>query len=299
MIGSPIPYLPLWMDSDVLTAFATAGLALGTCGAALWAAYTYKQSKGLEAARWQAQIFDRLFLTGKFDSIRDALDRDFDRGLARKIELSVQGYDSHLSEGDRKLLLELDNFLNLLEYLLYLEQDRGQIDANDRDALFGYWIELFKSPGYSAIRHYASHYGYERVAKLIAARNETLLLLYGSLRRGEAHFRRLGLDEALEFRGTYQFAGDLYDLGEYPGAVPGKGKVEAELYEVTDPSILAVIDDYEEFDASDPDKSLYVRRCIHVPQVGDAWVYLFNGDVSGRKLVPSGEWTKGKQKGLR
>lgn len=280
------------INPPVVSAIADVALAVGTIGAAIWAAYTFRKSKELEAARWQKQIFDSLFLSGKFDAIREALDRDFDRGLARKIELSVQGRDDQIIDADRKLLTELDNFLNLLEYMLYLEQDQKQIDENDRNALFGYWITLFRSPPYATVRHYASNFDYERVAALTGAAKGIFLLLYGSLRRDEPDFTKLKLAKALKFESECVFAGDLYDLGEFPGAVPGEGKVKAELYQVTDPAIFSVLDDYEEFDASNPDKSLYVRRCVHVPGFGEAWVYMYNGNVKDRMKIASGDWLK-------
>ena len=296
---APLDFFGMHTETDVVAAFSSAALALGTCGAAMWAAFTYYKSRELEAARWQKQIFDSLFLSGKFDTVRLALDHDFDKALARKIELSAQDYDDLLAADDRKLLLELDNFLNLLEYLLYLEQDRKQVDANDRHAIFGYWIDLFKSPPYAAIRHYASHYGYERVAALIGAGNDTLLILYGSLRRGQPKYAELGLDKALEFVTECEFTADLYDLGQFPGAVPGTRKASGQLYKVVDRSIFTKLDAYEEFNRAAPGNSLYVRRCVHVPNLGDAWVYWYNRPVTGRKIVASGKWYEKKRRPAR
>ena len=119
--------------------------------------------------------------------------------------------------------------------------------------------------------------------------SEPLLLLYGSLRAGQPKFSELGLHRALEFLGPTQFDGDLYDLGDYPGAVPGTGIVRAEAYKVRDPDIFGVLDEYEEFDVSRPDESLFVRRCVHVKGLGDAWVYFYNGPHEGRRIA-SGDW---------
>ena len=113
----------------------------------------------------------------------------------------MQGRDAELGGDDRKILIELDNFLNLVEYVLYLEE-KGQIDSADRDALLQYWTELLQDADRSALRYYLSGYGYERVAKLAKVQNDTYLVLYGSLRRGLPQFTQLGLDTALEFLGS-------------------------------------------------------------------------------------------------
>ena len=270
-------------------------LAFGALVAGGWAAWTYGQSKKAEAARWQKQIFDDLFLSGHFDAIRDKLEFEYDEGLARIVELSMQNRDSELSATDRKLLLQLDNFLNLVEYILYLEQDRHQIRTSDRRALLDYWTGLIRNPSRSAIRFYASHYGYERISKLTADKQDpvkTYLVLYGSLRAGQKAFEELGLSDQLAACGTCSFDGDLYDLGDFPGATAGKGRIKAEIFEVTDLSVLDTLDDYEEFDVNDPQNSLFVRRCVHIEEFGDAWVYMYNGPKKHAERIASGDWVE-------
>jgi gamma-glutamylcyclotransferase (GGCT)/AIG2-like uncharacterized protein YtfP len=280
------------MSPDWIGAIANAVLALGAVGTGIWATWTYHQAKQADAARWQKQIFDDLFLSGKFEEIREALELDFDRRLGRAIELCMQDCDRHLPPKDRKLLFHLDNFLNLIEYVLYLEQDRHQIGESDREALLGYWLNVLKDSRRSSLRYYAAHYGYERIAALTGTSGDTFLVLYGSLRWGQPAFVDLGLDKALEFLRPCQFDGQLYHLGAYPGAMPGKGKVTGEVYRVRDPSILSLLDEYEEFDDANPNDSLFIRRCIHVDGVGDAWVYLYNRTEATGPRIPSGDWLK-------
>ena len=120
----------------------------------------------------------------------------------------------------------------------------------------------------------------------------SLLLLYGTLRRGEPVFDQLGLSEALEFVGEAAFPGALYDLGDYPGAVAGDGTIVAELYRIRDPSILTALDEYEEFDPANPANSLFIRQRIVIPELGEAWAYLYNGSSRHRRRISSGEWPK-------
>src|SRR4051794_16428349 len=84
-----------------------------------------------------------------------------------------------------------------------------------------------------------------------------LLLLYGSLRRGEPMFEELGLAKALDYVGEASFPGELHDLGDYPGAVPGQQAVHGEIYRIRRPAILEALDRYEEFDPADPTRSLF------------------------------------------
>jgi gamma-glutamylcyclotransferase (GGCT)/AIG2-like uncharacterized protein YtfP len=92
-------------------------------------------------------------------------------------------------------------------------------------------------------------------------------------------------------RGPCTIAGTLYDLGEYPGLVRGDGHVAGELYELTEPAVLAELDRYEEYDPLDEAKSMYVRRAVRlVRPTLDAWVYYFNRVPDTRGRVPGGDW---------
>lgn len=119
-----------------------------------------------------------------------------------------------------------------------------------------------------------------------------LLFLYGSLRRGEPMFDELRLANSLEYVSDGTIQGDLYDLGDYPGAVSAEGVVRGEVYRIKDPEILCTLDRYEEFDPAHPDGSLFVRQRVAVPEVGEAWAYLYNGSCANRSRIASGDWRK-------
>lgn len=127
---------------------------------------------------------------------------------------------------------------------------------------------------------------------MTAETEPNLLFLYGSLRRGEPMFDQLGLAEALEFLSPALFPGELYDLDDYPGAVPGDGLVAGELYRIRDPAILESLDRYEEFDPRKPEDSLFVRRSVPIRGKGHAWIYLYNGRPDSQRRIASGDWRK-------
>jgi hypothetical protein len=133
---------------------------------AAWAIYTYRRAKKVEVARLQKQIFDDLFLSGKFNQIREALDWDYAKKIGPVLKL-LEGDPEAVSQADRTLLTEMDNFLNLIEYVLYLEQDKKLLTAADRKALLAYWIDAVgREP---ELRAYVATYNYERLTACLTA----------------------------------------------------------------------------------------------------------------------------------
>ena len=106
----------------------------------------------------------------------------------------------------------------------------------------------------------------------------------------------LKIKDCLEILGPCEIRGRLYHLGEYPGLVEGDDRVKAELYKVKDPRVFPLLDEYEEFDVRNPDRSLFVRHVVRLIQPpSDAWVYFYNRPVSNRPLVRENTWTEYKR----
>ena len=132
------------------------------------------------------------------------------------------------------------------------------------------------------------------------------IVFYGTLASGERKHAELGLPRALTALGRRSLAGTLYDLGAFPGMVPGSGRVAAELYRIDDVSLLRRLDEYEGWDPKDPGGSLFVRRRIDVARFGKAsgptipaWVYFYNGPVDRAAVVVSGFWQGHRQRRCR
>lgn len=114
------------------------------------------------------------------------------------------------------------------------------------------------------------------------------LFVYGTLRRGEIRHK---LIEHCKFLGYGTVKGfRLFDLGDYPGAVAGSGKVHGELYEVDD-KVIRWLDFVE---------GLRIRlfRRIEV-QVNDeagnvvsAYLYEYISDFSHAQEIEDGDWVK-------
>lgn len=119
------------------------------------------------------------------------------------------------------------------------------------------------------------------------------LATYGTLMRTVGGVEWLGVADRVSFVDTCRFEGLLYDLGRFPGAVPGDGIVQGELIRLHDPQVWTVLDRYEGWDPDDEEGSLFVRRHVSLVEPSDrtAWVYWYNGDPTGRPRISSGDWS--------
>lgn len=131
-----------------------------------------------------------------------------------------------------------------------------------------------------------------RVLTAFVPRSAPLLATYGTLMQAFGGLGRLGVADRVSVVRACRFAGLLYDLGRFPGAVPGDGTVHGELLRLHDPRVWTVLDAYEGYEAEREEDALFVRRrvVLQVPSHRTAWVYWFNGDLAGCPRISSGDW---------
>jgi len=125
------------------------------------------------------------------------------------------------------------------------------------------------------------------------------LFVYGSLRKG---FN----SPAYEYMSRYfdlvdhgKVQGKLYDMGEYPAAIPCDEPffIVGELYTLKQEQefewAMAQLDDYEGVEASYDEPALYQRLTTDVflydGTTLKAWVYWFTGSVEGKPQIVSGD----------
>jgi len=124
------------------------------------------------------------------------------------------------------------------------------------------------------------------------------LFVYGSLRSG---FR----SQAYEYISRYfnlidaaKVKGKLFDMGSYPAAIPCTDDhfIVGELYEIRDESefswAIGQLDDYEGVNVESDEVQLYRRELSEIviqDKKITAWMYWFNGDVSGKAEILSGD----------
>jgi len=127
------------------------------------------------------------------------------------------------------------------------------------------------------------------------------LFVYGSLRKGFNHPAHEYITRYFDFVDTGKIQGQLNDMGEYPAATPctESNFLTGELYVIRDIAefnwALEQLDEYEGlFPEEDEGEKILFRRemtTIHTDNSGvrNAWVYWYNGDISGAPLIACGD----------
>ncbi len=124
------------------------------------------------------------------------------------------------------------------------------------------------------------------------------IFVYGSLRSGFHHPAYAYISRYFTLEAEGKVRGRLYDMGDYPAAVPAKEEVfiMGELYRINHPDefawAMAQLDDYEGLNTEHGEAALYRRELVNVyteDQTTEAWVYWFNGDIKDRPIIESGD----------
>jgi len=132
-----------------------------------------------------------------------------------------------------------------------------------------------------------------------------LLFAYGTLRKTHAAPEIAPVVKRLRRVGPARMAGRLFDLGEFPAAVPRNGDrksfVVGEVYELpADPGILSRLDAYEGFDPRRPAQSLFKRQRRIVTLASgrrvSCWAYLYNRKPGALSAIPHGDYDRLKSR---
>lgn len=117
----------------------------------------------------------------------------------------------------------------------------------------------------------------------------SLVAVYGSLRKGKGNHRILDNDRT-EYLGTTRVSGfDMYSMGSFPFITDGGGEITVEVYRVTDGTTAFRLDALEGY------PSFYDRKQVQT-EYGLAWIYFINDyDVSRFQPVPDGDWVTFRQ----
>jgi gamma-glutamylcyclotransferase (GGCT)/AIG2-like uncharacterized protein YtfP len=121
------------------------------------------------------------------------------------------------------------------------------------------------------------------------------VFFYGTLMTGFNRRLRIGVDSKLRYVGRGSIKAILFDLGIYPAAVPGEGRVWGELFETNEPElVLAGLDSIEGYRPGDPEHSLYTRVQSSVTledgRTLQAWVYFYNAPLGQAAQILSGDY---------
>lgn len=124
------------------------------------------------------------------------------------------------------------------------------------------------------------------------------LFVYGSLRSGFKSPAYEYISRYFTLVGLAKVKAELYDMGTYPAAVPTQENklIIGELYRIKNENefswAMGQLDDYEGVTVDFDEVQLYRKELVEVfinEQITHAWIYWFNGDVSGKPSVASGD----------
>lgn len=124
------------------------------------------------------------------------------------------------------------------------------------------------------------------------------LFVYGSLRSGFRSPAYEYISRFFQFIGEAKVKGKLFDMGSYPAGVPSNENefITGELYHSRSENefnwAIGQLDDYEAVSVELDEVQLYRREIAEVyinNQVTKAWIYWYNGDISGKPVISSGD----------
>ena len=124
------------------------------------------------------------------------------------------------------------------------------------------------------------------------------LFVYGSLRSGFRHSAYEYISRFFNFVADAKVKGRLFDLGSYPGGVPASDDsfIIGELYKIKNEDefswALGQLDDYEGLTVEPGESQLFRRELTDVyidATITQAWIYWYNGDISGKPVIESGD----------
>lgn len=122
------------------------------------------------------------------------------------------------------------------------------------------------------------------------------VLLYGTLTHDSPRQVELGVGTMLELVGDSYVTGSMYELSTYPGVVAeGDNIYAAQAYRFTHPSVLSVLDAFQEYDPVDGLQSVFTRRRVAAPGLGiDAWAYYLSPEAlpDGSPLITDASWAE-------
>lgn len=129
----------------------------------------------------------------------------------------------------------------------------------------------------------------------------TKIFVYGTLRSGFHHTAYEYISRHFFLVGKAQVKGKLYDLGEYPAAVPTDENcfITGELYALKNTGdfewAMQQLDDYEGLNPEEGAIQLYRRETTEVfynDESLQAWIYWYDKDSKGYPVIHTGDFFK-------
>lgn len=129
--------------------------------------------------------------------------------------------------------------------------------------------------------------------------NSQQLFIYSSLRKGFHQDIFHYITQFFSFVSMAKVEGVLSVIDNEPVATPTTGNnfIKGELYKINNVDhfswVFGQLDEYEGLDVEQDERPPYRRELVTVYKddgnITDAWIYWYNGDVSGKPVIFSGD----------
>jgi gamma-glutamylcyclotransferase (GGCT)/AIG2-like uncharacterized protein YtfP len=126
------------------------------------------------------------------------------------------------------------------------------------------------------------------------------VFVYGTLKPGEVNYQRYCEGKVIAAQPAIAL-GQLFDLPlGYPAMIPGDNQVRGFLLTFTEPTLLTVLDELEDYNPQRiPEDNEYYRQQVTIydlanQSLGQAWIYLMQPERVqrlGGTLISSGWWS--------
>lgn len=216
----------------------------------------------------KAFILDCDVMTGKDDVLKSALSACCSRGLAGhgydSLKGKIEALKVFMKGGLREFLLfypELcPEFTEMIQSV-----SESFINKEETGDLSGVWGESYARDIQSIADYFTAY----------------TVFVYGTLLKGQRNHEHFLWN--CVYLGKATVAGfDMYDIGSFPGIVPGEGTVKGELYEVSKGTL-------RDLDYLEGEGSLYIRKCrCAITDIGRmhlALIYEYNHSVERMDLI--------------
>lgn len=135
------------------------------------------------------------------------------------------------------------------------------------------------------------------------SRRDSLLFVYGTLRPFVDIPMARWLSGVARYVGPATTSGRLYDLGPYPGLTAARSRREnvcGDVYRVTNPRVLRVLDRYEAGPVRSRARFVRERCAVKLARgLRAAWLYRYRCSVVGAARIASGDYRAHCQIGAR
>jgi gamma-glutamylcyclotransferase (GGCT)/AIG2-like uncharacterized protein YtfP len=262
----------------------------------------YQRNSRLRRIEWLASLYERFYCSDAFKRMRGII--DYQSHELRIIETCIAADHRH------DLVEELVDYLNFFEFVASLWKAK-QLKSDELKMLFNYYLQpLANRPFFCAFIHDYDFDNLERLLKELYLKDcaghslprhsEThYVFVYGTLRNLDLNRTHQLLATAIHVgRGYYK--GELFDIGEYPGAVPSHDqsrRIVGEVYLLHDLAAdIEPLDKHEGCSSSDPLPHEYTRTKVTISLENrdekTAWMYLYNQPVDGLKRIEGGDYAE-------